>query len=179
MARLIARRIARAAEIGIEIETGAAPARDRVSLDYEGRFLRRRVLTTEAGASLLVDLAETVSLGEGDAFVAETGEVIRVQARPEPLVEVRAVPGGLARLAWHIGNRHTPAEIAAGHLLIRRDHVLEAMLLRLGATLTPVLAPFNPEGGAYGTGRTHGHHHGGATEDPRGAGHGPGAHRHA
>lgn len=165
MARLIARRVERAAD--------ASRASDRVSLDYEGRFLRRRVLTTDSGANLLVDLAETVSLRGGDAFLAETGEVILVEARPEPLVEVRAVPGGLARLAWHIGNRHTPAQIAADHLLIRRDHVLEEMLVRLGATLSPVLAPFNPEGGAYGTGRTHGHHHGGATDDPRGAGHGP------
>ncbi|PZQ47792.1 MAG: urease accessory protein UreE [Rhodovulum sulfidophilum] len=172
MTQFIARRVERAAT--------AAEARDRVSLDYEGRFLRRRTLTTESGARLLVDLPETVSLAQGDAFRAETGELILVQAEAEPLVEVRAVPGGLARLAWHIGNRHTPAEIAADHLLIRRDHVLEAMLTRLGATLRPLLAPFNPEGGAYGTGRTHGHHHGGATDDPRGEGHGPaGRHAHA
>ncbi|TPE53105.1 urease accessory protein UreE [Amaricoccus solimangrovi] len=166
------RQITRRVERGL----GPLPDADRVTLDYEGRFLRRRTLATASGASLLVDLAETVSLEAGDAFVTEDGARIAIEAAAEPLVEVRTVPGGLARLAWHIGNRHTPAEIAADHLLIRRDHVLEAMLTRLGARLTPVLAPFRPEGGAYGTGRTHGHHHGGATDDPRGTGHGPRAH---
>ncbi len=66
----------------------------------------------------------------------------------------------LMRYAWHIGNRHTPCQIEATRLLIRRDHVLEAMLTRLGATLTPISEPFTPEGGAYGTGRTMGHSHG-------------------
>ena len=164
---------------GVVRDAGALPGADRVVLDYEGRFLRRKSLVTASGATLLVDLAETVSLNEGDAFVTEGGARIRVEAAAEPLVEVRAVPGGLARLAWHIGNRHTPAQIAADHLLIRRDHVLEAMLTRLGAMLTPKLAPFTPEGGAYGGGRTHGHHHGGATDDPNGAGHGPRAQGHA
>ncbi len=171
MGQLIARQVERA--------VSATHASDSVALDYEARFLRRRVLKTSSGANLLVDLAETISLNHGDAFRAQTGEVIRVEAQAEPLVEVRALPGGLARLAWHIGNRHTPAEIASDHLLIRRDHVIEAMLSRLGATLRPVLAPFNPEGGAYGTGRTQGHHHGGATDDPRGEGHGPLPHTHA
>lgn len=169
MTRLICHRVERAAG------TRAAPAAgsEKVVLDYEARFLRRKSLTTAGGATVLVDLPETVSLNEGDALLSEDGTRIMIEAAAEPMVEVRALPGGLARLAWHIGNRHTPCEIAADHLLIRRDHVLEAMLTRLGATLRPLLAPFNPEGGAYGAGRTHGHHHGGATDDPRGEGHGP------
>ena len=44
--------------------------------------------------------------------------------------------------------------------LIRRDHVLEKMLAGLGAALTLTTAPFKPEGGAYGHGRTMGHDHG-------------------
>jgi urease accessory protein len=144
----------------------AAGAFDRVVLDYEGRFLRRKRLVTEAGAALLVDLAETVSLEDGDALVLGDGRLVAVAARPEPLVEVAAQDGGLARLAWHVGNRHTPAEIAGDRLYLQRDHVIEAMLARLGATLRPVMRPFRPEGGAYGHGRTHGHHHGGATDDP-------------
>jgi urease accessory protein len=139
---------------------------DSVTLDYEGRFLRRKLLTTDAGAALHVDLAETVSLADGDAFVTTAGVLIGVRAAAEPLAEVRADGPALARLAWHVGNRHAPAEIGPDRLLIRRDHVLEAMLTRLGATVHPVMAPFNPEGGAYGHGRTHGHHHGGAADDP-------------
>lgn len=144
---------------------GPAPA-DRVVLDYRDRFLRRRRLTTAGGATLLVDLPEAVSLDDGDAFVLADGRFVAVEAAVEPLVEITAEPEALARLAWHIGNRHTPAEIAAGHIMIQRDQVIEGMLARLGAVLRPVMAPFRPEGGAYGMGRTHGHHHGGPGDDP-------------
>ena len=80
-----------------------------------------------------------------------------VIAAAEPVVRIT---GDLPRLAWHIGNRHTPCEIAGDHLVIRRDHVLEKMLAGLGAGLTVTEAPFRPEGGAYGHGRTMGHDHG-------------------
>ncbi len=146
-------------------------AADKVVLDYEGRFLRRKRLQTEAGAALMVDLPETVSLNAGDAFAAVDGRFVEVVAADEPLIAVTGAD--LARLAWHIGNRHTPAQIEAGRILIRADHVMADMLTRLGATLAHVMAPFTPEGGAYGHGRTmgHGHDHGHA----HGHGHG---HRH-
>lgn len=135
---------------------------DTVALDYEARFLRRRRLMTESGASLMVDLAETTSLDHGDALILEDGRAVGVVAAAEQLVEVR---GDLPRLAWHIGNRHTPCQITADRLVIRRDHVIEAMLRQLGADLTPVHAPFRPEGGAYGHGRTMGHDHGPSPHD--------------
>ncbi|MBF9036491.1 urease accessory protein UreE [Rhodobacterales bacterium HKCCE2091] len=144
-----ARELARAGTWG-----GAAV--DRLVLDYEGRFLRRRRLVTETGAAVMVDLPETVSLDPGDALLTEAGPV-EIVAAPEALIRVE---GPLSRLAWHIGNRHTPCEVRDDHLLIRADHVLEAMLSGLGATLSPVTQPFRPEGGAYGHGRTHGHDHG-------------------
>lgn len=130
---------------------------DTVALDYEARFLRRRRLVAASGASLMVDLAETTSLDHGDALILDDGRAVGVVAAAEDLVEVR---GDLSRLAWHIGNRHTPCQIARDRLVIRRDHVIEAMLRQLGADLTPVHAPFQPEGGAYGHGRTMGHDHG-------------------
>ena len=70
---------------------------------------------------------------------------------------VAADPARLARLAWHIGNRHLPTEIAGALLYLRHDHVIAAMLERLGATVRFVDRPVNPEGGAYGHGRTYGH----------------------
>ena len=156
--------------------TGAS---DRVVLDYEGRFLRRRLLTTASGAELFVDLPETVSLDDGDAFAADTGALIAVAAAAEPLIEITAAPHDLARLAWHIGNRHMPAAIEPARILIQSNHVMADMLARLGATTREVTEPFAPERGAYGTGRTHGHHHGGPTdhahhahEDDHGHGHG-------
>ena len=134
------------------------PATDRVRLDYEGRFLRRRRLETEAGLAFLADLPQTVSLGPGDAFRLSDGRLVEIAAAVEPLLEITGPD--LVRLAWHIGNRHTPCQIEAGRLLIARDKVLAEMLRGLGATLAEVVEPFRPEGGAYGHGRTLGHSHG-------------------
>ncbi|MEY8839932.1 urease accessory protein UreE, partial [Cribrihabitans sp. XS_ASV171] len=129
----------------------------RVSLDYEGRFLRRKMLTLEDGRPLLVNLPKTTSLDHGGVLVLDDGAEIEIVAAPEALLEVTGPD--LVRLAWHIGNRHTPCQIGADRLLIQRDHVLHDMLTRLGATLREVTEPFTPEGGAYGHGRTHGHSH--------------------
>ena len=60
---------------------------------------------------------------------------------------------------WHVGNRHTPCQINSDHLLIQADPVIGHMLEHLGAVVEPLTAPFNPEGGAYGHGRTHSHEH--------------------
>lgn len=132
-------------------------AKDSVALDYEGRLLRRKRLESKAGRAFLVDFPEVRSVDEGQSFLLDDGSRIAVLAAPERLIEVR---GDLARLAWHIGNRHTPCRIEPDRLLIRDDHVLAAMLERLGASLRPVTEPFRPEGGAYGHGRTFGHSHG-------------------
>ncbi len=136
---------------------GGPPATDRLSLDYEARFLRRRRLLTVAGVEVLVDLPEATALADGDLLVDAEGAGIAVEAAPEPLLDIR---GDLPRLAWHIGNRHTPCEVGGASLRIRADHVLRDMLERLGAGIEEVTAPFTPEGGAYGMGRTFGHAHG-------------------
>jgi len=135
--------------------TWSGPA-ETVTLDYEARFMRRKRLVSDQGAAFHADLPETVSLNEGDAFALQGGGYVRVVAAPEPLL---AISGDLARLAWHIGNRHAPCQIEACRLLIRRDHVLADMLRRLGARVAEVTEPFHPEGGAYGHGRTMGHEH--------------------
>lgn len=139
---------------------------DVVTLAYDQRYRRRGLLTTQAGSEVLLDLAEATELQDGDSLLLEDGRRIGVRAAAEPLAEVRAEGAVLARLAWHVGNRHTPAQVEDGRLLIRRDHVLEDMLRGLGATVSHVEEPFRPEGGAYGHGRTHGHHHHGAHDDP-------------
>ena len=135
----------------------AHPAAESVTLTYEDRFLRRKVLQTDGGARFLVDLERTTSVNIGDAFELEAGRLISVRPAPEDLLEITGPD--LTRLAWHIGNRHTPCQIDTARLLIQRDHVLRDMLERLGASLRDVVEPFTPEGGAYGHGRTHGHAH--------------------
>ena len=134
-----------------------APLSTSIALTYEDRFLRRKVLDTDDGLSLLVDLAKVTSLDDGGVLVLEDGREIGIIAAPEPLLEVKG--NDLPRLAWHIGNRHTPCQIEADRLLIQRDHVIRDMLDKIGATVREVVEPFTPEGGAYGHGRTHGHSH--------------------
>ncbi|WP_298257257.1 urease accessory protein UreE [uncultured Litoreibacter sp.] len=125
-------------------------------MSYDERFLRRKVIKTAQGESLLVDLEHTTSLDHGDAFELTDGRLVEVVAAEEELYEVT---GNLVQLAWHIGNRHTPCQIEDTRLMIQRDKVIGHMLEHLGATLREVSEPFTPEGGAYGHGRTHSHEH--------------------
>jgi urease accessory protein len=143
----------------------AAQARDRITLAFEDRFRRRVRLTADGGLDFLLDLPEAAVLRAGDGIELEDGGIVLVRAAEENLIEISAADAGaLARLAWHIGNRHLPAEIGAGRILIRDDHVIVDMLRGLGAATRPVKAPFNPEGGAYGQHNhdqrhPHGHSH--------------------
>jgi urease accessory protein len=131
---------------------------DCVVLDATDRHRRRIVLTGEGGTKLLLDLPHAQALRDGDALVLEDGSIVRVTGKREALVEIVAAnPQQLARFAWHIGNRHTELELVGERLRIRRDSVLEEMLRGLGAQLSPIEAPFEPEPGAY----AHAHRHDG------------------
>jgi urease accessory protein len=131
-----------------------------VTLDLEGRRKRRHVVRAAEGEDVLIDLAEPPTLADGDGLVLDDGRVARVVAEVEPLTAVAAGAGcPLVKLAWHLGNRHLPVQFAGAHLLIRRDHVIEAMLAGLGARLGAVEAPFEPEPGAYDHGTGAGHEH--------------------
>src|SRR6266849_138122 len=145
----------RACSIAPMAEVDSPRVIDRVMLDADERHRRRITLTGERGTRFLLDLPQATALRDGDGLVLDDGSIVRVAGKPEPLVESAAVePHDLARLAWHIGNRHADLQVVGDRLRIRRDHVLEDMLRGLGARLTPVEAPFDPEPGAYG----HPHH---------------------
>ena len=125
-------------------------AADAITLDYEDRVRRRRVMTADGGTRFLLDLPRPVTLADGDGLALDDGLVVSVRAAPEPLVEIAAASAQeLVKLAWHIGNRHVPAQVLEGCLRLRADHVIVDMLRRLGAEARPVTAAFNPEGGAY------------------------------
>jgi urease accessory protein len=136
----------------------------RAVLAHDERHLRRRAIELVDGSKILVDLPEPVTLNDGDRLMLEDGRQIEIGAAPEELYDIRARdPVHLAELAWHIGNRHLAAAIAAERILILRDHVIKAMLEGLGATVTDVVEPFTPVRGAYsghGHGHDHDHHHG-------------------
>jgi urease accessory protein len=142
-------------------EWNPAAAADRVLIDYDRRHRRRILLTTEAGAEILLDLPQATRLRHGDALKLDDGTLIRVDARPEELLDIHAHDDeDLVRIAWHLGNRHLPMQLRAGHLRIRADHVIEAMVEQLGGHVAHIKAPFDPEEGAYAGGHSHHHHHG-------------------
>lgn len=129
---------------------------DQVVLDHDARHRRRVRLVTVGGLALLLDLPEARHLRDGDRLVLEDGRLVLVRAAPERVIDVHAHDASeLARLAWHLGNRHTPTQVLAGALRVREDHVLADMLRGLGAHVTHTEAPFDPETGAYAGG--HGH----------------------
>ncbi len=138
----------------------AEPARcyDVVVLSYDERLLRRKRLVTVHDEGFMVDLPQVTNLDAFWGFELEDGRNIHVVAAEEPVMVVTGPD--IARYAWHIGNRHTPCQIEADHLIIRTDHVLEAMLRQLGAGVAHRMEPFAPESGAYGIGRPMGHDHG-------------------
>ncbi len=137
-----------------------ATAIDSVLIDFDRRHRRRIALRTEAGAEVLLDLPQAVRLRDGDGLPTETG-IIRVTAKPEPLLEIHAHDDGeLIRIAWHLGNRHLPVQLLGDRIRIRADHVIAEMVEGLGGHVDEIEAPFDPEAGAYaaGGGGHHSHH---------------------
>lgn len=115
-------------------------------------------MTGRQGTALLLDLAQAVPLRDGDGLLLEDGTVVAVTAAPEPVADIAApTASDLVRIAWHVGNRHIPCQLLGDRIRIRRDHVIEDMVVGLGASVTLLDAPFDPESGAY---HGHGHHHG-------------------
>jgi urease accessory protein len=143
--------VKRASKLALAKTWDIAAEVDHVVLDADGRFRRRMLMRGEGGLTFLLDLPKPMPLRDGDGLVLDDGSIVRVAGKPELLLEITAASGqALARIAWHLGNRHTDVQIVGGKLRIRRDHVLEAMLRGLGASLTEIEAPFDPEAGAYG-----------------------------
>jgi urease accessory protein len=148
------RAIKRATQIARAGTWRASDAIDRIVLDAGERYRRRVALTAEGGLKFLLDLPAATTLRDGDGLVLGDGTIVAVVGKPEPLAEIAAPDAAaLARLAWHLGNRHTEMQVVGDRLRIRRDRVLEDMLRGLGAQVTAIEAPFEPQRGAY----DHGH----------------------
>jgi urease accessory protein len=143
--------------------SGSAAA--TVTLAYDDRHRRRVRLVADDGGEFLLDLADALVLRDGDGLGLDDGTWLAVRAADEEVCDIACpTPEALARIAWHLGNRHLPVQVVAGGLRIRDDHVIVAMLEGMGAAVTRRQAPFDPEGGAYARGHAHahgghGHHH--------------------
>jgi urease accessory protein len=133
-------------------------AADTVVLDFDARHRRRMAMTGERGTAFLLDLPDAVALKDGDGLLLEDGRIVEVRAALEPLAEITAPDAPtLLRLAWHLGNRHLPAQLTGDRILIRRDHVIEEMVAGLRGTVKLISAPFDPEAGAYSGAHAHSH----------------------
>jgi len=140
--------------------TWSGQAVDCVVLDYDDRRRRRIAMTGKNGTAFLLDLSMPAELHGGDALLLEDGQLVEVVAAPEALLEIRCADARhLARIAWHIGNRHAPAQVLANGLRIRRDHVLAELARQLGGEVVEIEAPFDSEGGAYQSAHSHGNEH--------------------
>jgi urease accessory protein len=132
-----------------------APAGELV-LDFDARTKSRLRTHLASGEEIGLFLPRGTILRGGDRLLAKDGRVIEVVAAPEALVEAQCTNAyELARTAYHLGNRHVAVQVCEAALRIQRDHVLEHMLEGLGATLTHIEAPFEPEAGAYAAGHQH------------------------
>ena len=130
---------------------------DTISLTYDERFIRRKKLISDNGHEFLVDLEEMKSVINDQAFKIKQAKIIKIKSKEERLIEIRS--SNLNRLVWHIGNRHIPCQIETDRILIQEDDIIQDMIHRLGGETKLIIEQFNPEGGAYGIGRTHGHKH--------------------
>jgi urease accessory protein len=151
-----------------------------VTLDWDTRCRSRFAARDSLGRELGVFLPRGSVVRGGDVLVAEDGSLVRVEAAAQPVLVVRAGPAhgdqlDLARAAYHLGNRHVALEVHADRLQLEPDHVLAEMLERMHLLVSEELAPFEPEGGAYGAAAAHAH--GGRAHD-HGHGHDDG-HDHA
>ena len=126
------------------------PAIDTLILPFAQRQAHKGFLFGVKGTCVELDLAEPTRLRTDDALVLDDGGLVEVVAEPEPLIEVRAADlAALARLAWHLGDRHVPVQVLERRLRLKRDAATEALLESLGAKIVAIEAPFEPEGGAY------------------------------
>ncbi len=143
-----------------------------VELDWDTRSKSRFDATDSSGRGLGVFLPRGQVLRGGDVLVAEDGSLLRVLAKPQPVLQVRhcaehGSPFDLLRAAYHLGNRHVQLELQPDRLQLEPDHVLADMLRRMHLIVSEAQAPFEPEAGAYAAGG-HGHANGhGAHEGPR------------
>jgi urease accessory protein len=136
----------------------ADSADDTIVLSYDERHRRRLRYVAAGGTHFLLDLPRAIVLRSGDGLKLDDERIVCVEAAPEDLVQIIACDGAtLVRLAWHIGNRHLPAQLESDRILIRHDPVIIEMLRGLGARVEPVRAAFTPEGGAYAAAPAHLH----------------------
>jgi len=127
--------------------------RGQLRLPFESRQKSRLRTKLVSGEDVGLMLPRGEILRGGDLVTASDGRVIEIVSEPEKLLHVETKE--LAKIAYHLGNRHVPVQVGEGFLRLAEDHVLEEMVRKLGAKVSRVEAPFEPEAGAYAGGHQH------------------------
>lgn len=130
---------------------------ERLELPYELRQKSRLRARLASGEEVGLMLARGTVMRGGDVVKTTDGREVEIVAAKEKLLHIES--DQLARVAYHLGNRHVPVQIGAGFVRIAQDHVLEELARKLGARVSHLEAPFEPEGGAYGGVHGGEHHH--------------------
>lgn len=161
------------------LSQGASAAALELVLPFDQRQKARQRARVTAGYDVGIHLTRGTILRGGDRLRSDDGAELAIVAAREPVSTVRSRDlRELARVAYHLGNRHVPLEIGAGWVRYLQDHVLDDMVRQLGLTVLHENEPFEPEAGAYG-----GHSHGHAEQQPLQHGHshshGHSHHRHS
>ncbi len=126
-------------------------------LPFDTRQKSRFRASLDDGREVGVFLERGQILRDGDGLRGDGGSAIRVVAADESVSTVACDdPLTLARLCYHLGNRHVPLQIGPDFVRYRHDHVLDELVRTLGPEPVAGSAPFEPEAGAYGGGH---HHH--------------------
>ena len=121
-----------------------------VTLTFEQRQRSRARVELDDGNEAALFLPHGTVLRDGDLLLAREGNRIRVRAAAEPVSTVGIDdPVALARLCYHLANRHVGLQISRVWIRYQHDYVLDDLVRELG--MNPILesAPFDPEFGAY------------------------------
>jgi len=130
----------------------------RLELPFDSRQKSRLRAKLASGEEVALMLPRGEILRGGDLVTASDGRVIEVVSQVEKVLHVETkTPQDLVRAAYHLGNRHVAVQVGESFLRIAEDHVLEEMLIKLGAKVSHVEAAFEPEAGAYAGGHQHQH----------------------
>jgi urease accessory protein len=121
---------------------------DRLALTWELRRRSRLKATTAGGTEIGLFLPRGTLLFDGSLVRAADGRVIEIVAAPEDVSTVVSPDAVLlARVAYHLGNRHVRTQVGPGFIRYRHDRAIDELVRKLGAEVIPEEAPFEPEHG--------------------------------
>lgn len=124
---------------------------NKVVLDLNTRFKNRIKIQLENGrkAILMLKVRKLIRGGEilSDAFNKEMVQVISANEKLSLVYSNDYLL--LLKACYHLGNRHVLLQIQKKKIIYYRDRILDNIMFNFGLTVNHILAPFEPESGAY------------------------------